>query len=510
MDSSLLTQADLRRWRSCARRYWLQRHGAEPSPTEPSPTEAATPGDSINGIDDPYATLVLRATFPLAEAVAAPTDATSWREAEARTRELLGSGAFYGEAAQQEGRALLGACLSSDDGAQVRIDVLAAGPQGLRLFKARLATAGNDADVDTLAWWAHVAARCGLRIQSAGMLLVDNDFVYPGLGCYAGLFREVDLGPVLGTRPVAQWITAMRACERQAEPERPASAPCLSRQPCEFHAHCQVAAPTERSHAPDALDILGRDLAVTLKLLGYPTVSQVPEHLLPDARRKRAWLAVRSGAPVLEPEAGSWLRAQSYPRRYLRLDTLGYGVPLWAGTRPYQILPFQWTCDVEAEPGRLEHLVYLADAGGDPRRGVATSLLAALGKHGPVFAYNAGFERNRLLELAQLFPDLADALQAVVPRIVDLFQLARAHYYHPGMGGSWSFASVFNAIAPDLRVDEFDWRGAPSAGQAYSMLQLGRIDAANQPAARAAMLDQARRQTAALRRMVQLFETVST
>lgn len=47
---------------------------------------------------------------------------------------------------------------------------------------------------------------------------------------------------------------------------------------------------------------------------------------------------------------------------------------------------------------------------------------------GPVFAYNAGFERNRIRDLAQLFDDLAPALEAVAARIVDLFQLARASY----------------------------------------------------------------------------------
>ncbi|WP_374407145.1 DUF2779 domain-containing protein [Hydrogenophaga sp.] len=68
-------------------------------------------------------------------------------------------------------------------------------------------------------------------------------------------------------------------------------------------------------------------------------------------------------------------------------------------------------------------------------------------------AYNAGFERNRIRELAQWFDDLAPALDALQPRIVDLFQIAREHCYHPAMAGSWSLRAIARAFAPDVDMD---------------------------------------------------------
>ena len=56
-------------------------------------------------------------------------------------------------------------------------------------------------------------------------------------------------------------------------------------------------------------------------------------------------------------------------------------------------------------------------------------------------------ERNRIRELAQWFDDLAPALESILPRIVDLFQFARGHYYHPVMAGSWSFRAMARAVA---------------------------------------------------------------
>jgi hypothetical protein len=170
------------------------------------------------------------------------------------------------------------------------------------------------------------------------------------------------------------------------------------------------------------------------------------------------------------------------------------------------VLPFQWTCDVEPAQGERVHRAFLADRQGDPRRAFAQSLLEALGGSGPVFAYNAGFERNRIRELAQRFDDLSDALEALLPRVVDLFQVARTHYYHPAMRGSWSFKSVFRAIAPELDATRFDCDGEPSAQAAFAhSLQPG-IDAPTRERLREALRLNGERQVAALHRMVSMFE----
>jgi hypothetical protein len=130
-----------------------------------------------------------------------------------------------------------------------------------------------------------------------------------------------------------------------------------------------------------------------------------------------------------------------------------------------------------------------------------------LGEQGPIFAYNAGFERNRLREIAKLFDDLAPALEALQPRIVDLFQLGRAHYYHPAMCGSWSFKSVCRAVAPDVPVASFEWRGITQPQVAFAASQQEGLDEADRRALRQALITQGQRETEALRRMVALFES---
>jgi hypothetical protein len=257
---------------------------------------------------------------------------------------------------------------------------------------------------------------------------------------------------------------------------------------------------------PDSLEILGRELAQALREEGHHQLQSVPEARLPDERRHRAWRAVRAGQPQLEPAVADQMAALPFPRYFLRFDTIGFATPIWSGTRPYQILPFQWTCDIEQTPGHVQHRHFLATHGSDPRRAFALTLLLALGERGTIFAYNAGFEINRIRELAVLLEDHAAALLALIPRIVDLFHVARGHYYHPEMAGSWSFKSISRAVAPDVQADVFEWRGLDTPQAAFAACAFEAPGGQVQQSCQAALLAHGRQETAVLRRMVALFE----
>jgi hypothetical protein len=317
---------------------------------------------------------------------------------------------------------------------------------------------------------------------------------------------------VLGSRPVAAWLAAMQDCVRGAEPPASPGAHCTQSGGCEFVHSCQACAQTAPAAVPDPqaiLEIVGRDLAAELRQAGHVDLHSVALRGLNNLRHRRAVRAIQQGAPVLEPTVATLLQKLPYPRHSLRFDTIGFAVPIWSGTRPYQVLPFQWTCDVQSAAGQLVRHSFLADAAADPRRAFALTLLQVLGDSGPVFSYNAGFERNRIRELALHLDDLAPALEAVLARIVDLFQLARAHYYHPAMAGSWSFKSISRAVAPDLQVavqDSCEGSAAPTAQAVFARsLQRG-LDATTRQQLRTALQDHGQRQTEVLRRMLALFD----
>ena len=84
----------------------------------------------------------------------------------------------------------------------------------------------------------------------------------------------------------------------------------------------------------------------------------------------------------------------------------------------------------------------------------------------PIFVYNAGFEKTRISELANRFPELAQDLLALNDRVVDLLPIARGYYYHPSQKGSWSIKAVLPALCPDLHYDDLE--GVQDGGMAMS------------------------------------------
>ena len=56
-------------------------------------------------------------------------------------------------------------------------------------------------------------------------------------------------------------------------------------------------------------------------------------------------------------------------------------IPLYAGTRPYQTIPFQWSLHASGGDGILHHRAFLADGAGDPRRRFAEMLVRPTNRH---------------------------------------------------------------------------------------------------------------------------------
>jgi len=350
------------------------------------------------------------------------------------------------------------------EGVLVRTDVLA-GPE---LIEVKASTKVKDHHLTDCAIQSWVLTGAWRPPERVCLAHIDNTFVYPGGADYAGLFAIEDItGRVQELRTqVPDWVALCREALDGPCPEREVGAHCSQPFDCPFIHHCTPPQPDY----PVSLFPRGSRVAAELVAEGVLDVRDVPEGRLTKADHERIRRVTAKGEPEISPELVEFLRALPYPRQYIDFETVQFAVPIWAGTRPYEQLPFQWSCHTEYEDGLVDHLEYLDTEGENPLRDFTESLLDMLEGEGPVLIYTA-YETGVLRAMQARFPDLAEPLQGVIDRLVDLHPPLRDGYYHPDQHGSWSIKVVAPLIAPDVRYEDLDEvRDGGAAQEAYREL----------------------------------------
>lgn len=175
-----------------------------------------------------------------------------------------------------------------------------------------------------------------------------------------------------------------------------------------------------------------------------------------------------SGGPYIHKEGiKHFLNGLKYPLHYLDFETFMPAIPLFDGTRPYQQIPFQYSLHTEFEDGTIKHFEYLHDGSDDPRLGFITALKESLSDGGTIIAYNEAFEKKRLQEIAEAFPEFFNFIISALDRFVDLLiPFRNFHYYHPSQKGSASIKKVLPALT-GKGYDNMDVAHGGDAMQAY-------------------------------------------
>ncbi|MEO8464500.1 MAG: DUF2779 domain-containing protein [Gammaproteobacteria bacterium] len=348
------------------------------------------------------------------------------------------------------------------EGVSVRIDVLDRSAAEPRMIEVKSGTRVKDHYLDDCAIQAWALTAAGLPPRQIVIATIDTTFVYAGDGRYEGLLIEHDVTDAVRERlkNVPPLVAGTRST--LADIDEPAIAvgkQCRTPHTCDFYEHC---APT-------------------------PAASPL------------------RGAPKVGAELRDFVRALPYPRFYLDFETISHAVPAFAGTRPYEALPFQWSCHIETAPKGERHAEFLDTSGAPPMRAFAESLLTTLGATGPIVVYT-DYERRMLASLANRYPDLAVQLNAAIARLVDLHPPTKQHYDHAALNGSWSLKAVLPTVAPDLDYAKLgEVRDGLAAQRAYVEASAPNTAAPRRDALRRALLDYCRQDTLALVRLVEFF-----
>lgn len=389
------------------------------------------------------------------------------------------------------------------EGVRVRVDALMRFLSADRLIEVKAGTKPTEDYLWDCALQTWVLRGVGRPVHTVSLDLVDTGFVYTQEGDYHGLLTLDDYTEqVEALLPqVPALVAEFKAVMAGPQPDILTGRHCGVPYECPFLRHCRLTEPSAPAYPIEDLPYAKKDQISRIKASGYTDLRDVSDDLLKNPLQHRVVQAVRSGEVFVSADFAAALDRITYPRYYLDFETIAFAVPRWFGTRPYQQVPFQFSCHVEHADGQLEHRAFLDLTGENPASEFVAALLAAIGEDGSILVWNKTFEISRLRELAAAFPQHASVLWSFVERIVDLMKIYREHYYHRDMHGSWSIKKVLPTIAPDLDYGMLGVRDGNEAQDAYRRAIAPETSEAERETIRQNLLDYCERDTCAMVRL---------
>lgn len=355
--------------------------------------------------------------------------------------------------------------------------------------------------IDDLAYTVMVLRLAGLQVTKASLALLSRDYRF-GDGP-ENLFDVIDQTEQVGNR-VSEFKSSAdsvgQALLGKVEPTPSLVSACRN---CLFFEDKCLGSGI--AHTVLELPGLHHTKLKQLALAGIVDLAHLPVDLKLNDRQQRAKLGALSGKVSVDAGISQALDIVKWPCHYLDFETVATVLPLYAAHGCHRQVLTQFSIHHRDNiSGAVSHSEYLADAMNDCERELAEALIKELGQQGSIIVYSS-FEGTRLKALRDAFPDLADQLDSIIARLVDLHPLVADYVYHPDFKGSFSIKKVLPALIPDLSYSELDVADGDTAITRFARMARGEISPAHIGITRQQLLDYCKLDTLA---MVRLHETL--
>jgi hypothetical protein len=306
-----------------------------------------------------------------------------------------------------------------------------------------------------------------VNLSKISIGIPESTFTFTGSANIAGILNVIDK-----TLEAKELFTEIESCIESAlntvvlptVPEVSTGAHCKTPHACGFATHCTIA-----KLQP------GETFIVPVWHLSKDPLTKIVQKFLPKKRDLAAvsksdletaiqlqMREVACGKPYyLESALQVFLNEQPFPRYFLDYETNNSPLPLWVGTHPGEVIPFQFSLHVWTAPDApLQHHEFIATTNVDPRPALAKALVDAISLVGPVFAWNGNSTEGPITEkLCTHYPSAAATLRQIADscRENDPLRKFRQWMYFPKMAGDWGLKSIAKSILPinpyaDLKI----------------------------------------------------------
>ncbi|GMO64588.1 MAG: hypothetical protein Nk1A_1160 [Endomicrobiia bacterium] len=338
----------------------------------------------------------------------------------------------------------------------------------LSLFEVKSSTNYKFKYINDISFDAMVLAKAGINVQKCVLLYLSNDY---RLGMdVSKFFRVLDCTEKvkLKTNEFLNLSDEVFEVIKSKNIPRPyLKKNCKN---CPVFDRC--IGKDVKNHIFD-LPRLSSDSIEKLIALGVDTICKVPSDFELTKIQKIVKNCVLTGVNYVSEDLETHIHSIKQPFYYLDFESVSMAMPLYECVGPHTQLLTQFSIDRADISGNiLDHYEYIVDQRKDCRREVTEKFIEYLGSEGSIITY-ANFERNFILKLIGIFPDLSEKLDKIVKRIVDIELIIRENYYNINFHGRSSIKKVLPVLIPELNYSHLKIRNGRDAVAAFAFMAMG-------------------------------------
>lgn len=337
------------------------------------------------------------------------------------------------------------------------------------VFEVKSSTEIHDYQLNDVSLQYYVINGAGISIKDFSITYINNQYVKNG---------DINISELFTTESVLKDILSMQneiepnfkifqtALNTKKTLDIDIGPHCFDPFDCDFCNHCW-------KHIPEysvfsLSNMRGKDFKLYEQ--GIIKIKDIPDFFpLSSTQQIDVQCHVQNKPYINKAEISNFMKQLEYPLYFLDFETIQSAIPIWDNSKPYQLIPFQYSLHYkDTKDSNPEHFEFLGEGNNDPRVPLIEKLLKDSKNKGKILVYNITFEKTRLLEIARDFPQYSSKIEKLVSRMIDLLIPFRSrHYYKPQMKSSASLKSVLPAINPKFSYSQLEIQEGGTASLEY-------------------------------------------
>lgn len=330
------------------------------------------------------------------------------------------------------------------------VDLLKKDGNVYEIYEVKGATKVKDIFIWDLAYQYYVLSKQGYFIKKCNIVTLNSSYVRKDTLDLQKMFCVEDYTDVV-IKMQNEIETKIKEInnymKNEKEPQDDIDNKCFKPYTCPFFTYC-----TKHLEKPNVFDIrrIYNSQKIKLYQKGLYRFKDLLNTSVNDMMKQQIEYELYNKDDYInQDKIKMFLNTLSKPLYFLDFETFASPIPKYEMSSPYEQIPFQYSLHY-MDGDELKHKEFLAEAGTDPRRKLAESLVRDIPLDVCTLAYNMSFEKNVIKKLAMLYPDLAEHLLNIHDHIKDLMiPFKDRYYYNKDMQGSYSIKYVLPALFPN-------------------------------------------------------------